>query len=215
MGFYEFLRSVFVSVVRPSFFNSVLACRSATFRKAASSTLKFTRVAGPLSSIPREHFRKFCFLFLYPSFCQIISSFLWFVFCCRRIFWHILTPFYVRATCRVFLTSLPRFSLERPEIEIPGGGVRGMEKYFICFRSNFLLRRTCSASPSPCAACCGVHYITVLSYQRTAPPPDRLCSPASILFCGELLFPGLMSSTLRAPARTSAMQRSHLPHWIR
>ena len=65
-----------------------------------------------------------------------------------------------------------------------------MEKYFICFRSNFLLRRTCSASPSPCAACCGVHHITVPSYRRTTPPPDRLCSPASILFCGELLFRG-------------------------
>lgn len=186
----NFCEAFFVSVVRPSFFNSVLACRSATFRKAASSITEFTRGSSVLVFDPREHFRKFCFLFLYPSFCQIISSFLWFVFRCRRIFWHILTPLLCARDLQSFFDLTPSVLFGRPEIEIPGGGVRGMEKYFICFRSNFLLRRTCSASPSPCAVCCGVHHITVPSYRRTAPPPDRLCSPASILFCGELLFRG-------------------------
>ena len=180
----NFCEAFFVSVVRPSFFNSVLACRSATFRKAASSITEFTRD-------PREHFRKFCFLFLYPSFCQIISSFLWFVFRCRRIFWHILTPLLCARDLQSFFDLTPSVLFGRPEKEIPGGwGSWNGKIFFICFRSNFLLRRTCSASPSPCAACCGVHHITVLSYQRTMPPPDRLCSPASILFCGELLFRG-------------------------
>ena len=30
-----------------------------------------------------------------------------------------------------FLTSLPRFSLEGPKKKYRGGGVRGMEKYFL------------------------------------------------------------------------------------
>lgn len=122
MGFYEFLRSVFVSVVRPSFFNSVLACRSATFRKAASSITEFTRGSPVLVFDPREHFRKFCFLFLYPSFCQIISSFLWFVFCCRRIFWHILTPLLCARDLQSFFDLTPSVLFGRPEIEIPGVG---------------------------------------------------------------------------------------------